>query len=192
MKKLILTSMACLLFAAAASAEDMKFYVGADLRSINNMWNNMNGYNNALFIGFKKDNLRFEIHPRLYYDTSEEKNDPGAKVETTTTRLGLGGNAYYDFAKSGFITPFVGAGVSFGQELYERESNGTKLNDRKSPGYTLGAQGGVSLSLSESWSFDVPLGLNYTWDRTKESVTGAKRTTTGYGFDLGMRIRYAF
>ena len=195
MKKVFLALMACLLIATAANAQDVKFYAGARLYSPNtiNMFNGLNSWTNSLFVGFENNNLRFEIYPGFYYNTSESETDPN-KTESKTTFFGLGGNVYYDFEEAGFITPFVGAGVSYGKYSTESKTNGVKQNGNtyKDSGYTLNAQGGVSLSLSEAWNFDVALDLGYRGSERKYSVSGSKTDSKGTNIGLDMKIRYAF
>ena len=180
MKKIILTSLVFFLLATAASAEDMKFYAGANLRQVNAMFNDMDNFNNSLFVGLQKDNLRFEAYPIITYGKYES-----GPFDVTETFFGLCGSFFYDFAPSGIITPFVGLSASFGRGTEKTEFDGTKVGDVKFSGYTLGAMGGISLSFSKSWNFDIIAGLNYN----NSEDLGFK----GYSFDLvGMRIRYTF
>ena len=191
MKKIVLMVMASLMIATAASAEDMKFYVGAHLYQSAWMYDSLDYWYNNLFIGAKSDNLRFELYPRLRYNTSESESS-GSKTESKNTAFGLGGNVYYDFAKSGFIIPFVGAGASFGIYSREDKTGGVKTYDRKGNGYTLDVQGGVSLSIAQSWSLDAGLELSYYGDSQKNKISDVKTTSKGYGVNHVLKIRYTF
>ena len=194
MKKLILTLLVCFLIVTAAGAEEPEFYAGVNLRPINGMYQNFHLLNNSMFVGLKSDNLRFELNPRLYYSVQENKNTLGTKTESTDTFFGFGGSIIYDFEKSGFITPFVGLDVSFGigSNVVKNKTTGVKTTDNDLMGYSLGVQGGISLSFSESWNFDLALGFNYIGTQV-DPMTGGKITSKGYAFDLvGMRLRYSF
>ena len=193
MKKVFLTTMACLLIAVAANAQDTNFYAGVNLHSSTWMSYSMDSWSNSLLVGLIYDNMRFEIYPMFNFSTNESKTS-GVKTETKSTLFGLGGNFFYDFEKNGLLTPFIGAGISLGKSSDERKVGGVKSawGNESSTRYSLNAQGGVSLSLAESWNFDIALGLYYHGRETKDTVTDVKTTSNAFSAALGLKLRYTF
>jgi len=194
----MLTSLSAILLATAASAAEPKFYIGSNIGSMSRMFDTgsdiaINMLAKSLFVGIKFDSLRFEIDPTISYSKNAQGDDIN-KIKTTNTDFGLAGTVYYDLPKSGFMTPFVGvsAGVKMFGEKTDVPGMGVTRDD-DGIGYSVGVQGGISLSASESWNFDIALAVGYVSSTIKDKLgVNPMDVDTTIATDVSMKLRYTF
>ena len=158
--------------------------VGNNIQMARGLFEDFNFYQAIIFSIFENQFDGF------IYTNDKDKYDDGDWDADTTKKFGLVGNVYYDFAKQGFVTPFVGVGAGFSTASMERESSYSGVHSKTKIGdasrYLLNAQGGVSFGFTESLNLDVALTVGYTFTADDASTSD----NTIIEADLGMKLRY--